>query len=388
MKYLPLLWANLKRKKVRTLFTMGSILVAFVLFGYLAAIRLAFSMGVDVAGADRLMTTHKISIIMPLPKSYHSRIAQIPGVELVTHANWFGGTYKDPNTNFQAIFQGPVEPEAYLDLYPEFVLPPEQKQAWLADREGAMVGKATAERYGWKLGDRVPIIAPVFYSRKDGSRIWEFNIRGIYDGREKGVDNTQFLFRYDYFDEARAQGEGTVGWYMLRTVDPQNNAAVMRAIDAQFANSPYETKTQTEKELAQSFAEQIGNIGKIITFILAAVFLTMMLVAANTMGQAVRERTSELAVMKTLGFSSGAVMALVLAESLLLAVIGGGLGLALGWFLVSLVDPTGGFLPIFVVRTRDLALGAALIAALGLVAGLLPAVSALRLRIVDALRRV
>jgi putative ABC transport system permease protein len=387
MRFLPLLLSNLRRRKLRTAFTLLSILVAFVLFGYLAAIRAAFSFGVELAGADRLVTTHKTSIILFLPKSYQERMARVPGVELVTHCVWFGGIYQNPNRNFQGIFQTPVEPEAYLRLYPELRLPPDQLAAWLADREGAVVGRATAERYGWKVGDRVPIQATI-WRRKDGGATWEFNLRGIYDGAEKGTDTTQFLFRYDYFDEARLFGQGTVGWYVLQIADPERAPEVAKAIDAEFANSPYETKTTTEKALAQGFAQQVGDVGMIITSILAAVFFTMLLVAGNTMAQAVRERTAELAVLKTVGFTNGRVLALVLAESLLLALVAGGLGLGLAWLLVSRGDPTGGFLPIFYLPGRDAVLGVALVVLLGLAAGLLPALQATRLRIVDGLRRV
>jgi putative ABC transport system permease protein len=387
MKLLPLALAGLaRRKRTRTVFTVLSILVAFVLFGYLSAIRTAFNMGVDVAGEDRLLATHKTSIILPLPVSYGERIARIPGVDRVTHATWFGGIYQDPTRNFQGVFQGPVEPEEYLALYPEFLLPPEQKAAWLADREGVIVGRATAERFGWKIGDRVPIQGTL-WRRKDGSPVWEFNIAGIYDRARKGVDDTQFLFRYDYFDEARLFGQGLVGWYILKVTDKERSAEVAAAIDADFANSPYETKTVTEKVLVQGFAKQVGDIGKIITGILSAVFFTMVLVTANTMAQSVRERTGELATLTTLGFSDGRIVVLVLAESCLLAVLGGSAGLLIAWVLTAQGDPTGGFLPIFYFPARDLVLGAIFVLLLGAVTGLLPAIGAMRLRIVDALRR-
>ena len=387
MKLLRLALAGLaRRKRTRTVFTVLAILVAFVLYGFLSAIRAAFSLGIDVAGEDRLLVTHKTSIIMPLPESYGERIARIPGVERVTHATWFGGVYQDSSRNFQGVFQGPVNPEEYLALYPEFLLPPEQKQAWIADREGVIVGRVTAERYGWKIGDRVPIQATL-WRRKDGSPIWEFNVVGIYDGARKGVDNTQFLFHYDYFDEARTFGQGLVGWYILRVTDKERSAEVARAIDQEFANSPYETKTVTEKVLVQGFAKQVGDIGTIITAILGAVFFTMMLVAGNTMAQAVRERTGELGTLKALGFSDAQVVALVLGESCLLALAGGGAGLGIGWWLTSRGDPTGGFLPAFFIPGRDLALGLVLVLLFGAATGLLPALSAMRLRIVDALRR-
>lgn len=387
MKYWPLLWSNLRRRKARTFFTFLSIVVAFVLFAYLAAVRVAFSAGVEVAGADRLFTTHKTSLIQPLPFSYQAKIEAVPGVTLVTHCNWFGGIYQNPNTGFQGRFQSPVEPEKYLAMYPEILLPEDQKQAWFADREGVIVGRKTAEHYGWKVGDRIPVQAPYFYRKTDNSRLWEFNIRGIYDGKEKGTDTTQFLFHYDYFDEARQYGKGIVGWYVVRIADPSQAADVGRRIDAIFENSPAETKTVTEKALAQSFAAQIGDIGAIIQWVLAAVFFTLLLVTGNTIAQSVRERTSELAVLKTIGFSHGGVLALVLAESCLLAVIGGGIGLALGAAAIGAGDPTGGFLPIFYFPGDDAAVGAVVVLLLGIAAGILPALAAMRLRIVEALRR-
>jgi putative ABC transport system permease protein len=385
MKFWPLLWSSLRRRKARTTFTLLSIVVAFVLFSYLAAVRVAFSAGVDVAGADRLFTTHKTSIIQPLPSSYQDQIARVPGVVLVTHASWFGGIYQDANKGFQGVFQGPVDPVGYLKMYPEFKVSDDQRKAWMEDREGVLVGETTAKRYGWKIGDRVPING-TFWRKKDRSTIWEFNIRGIYTGG-KGVDTTQFLFHYDYFDEARELGQGIVGWYMVRIDDPKNTTAISKAIDAIFENSPAETKTVTEKALAQGFADQIGDIGAIIQWILAAVFFTLLLVTGNTIAQSVRERTNELAVLKTVGFSDATTLGLVLAESGLLAILGGGIGLGLGVMAVGAGDPTGGFLPIFYFPTKDLVLGVALVFLLGIVAGLLPAVQAMRLRIVDALRR-
>ncbi|HSM14347.1 MAG TPA: FtsX-like permease family protein [Thermoanaerobaculia bacterium] len=385
MKYWALVWSNLRRRRARTIFTFASIVAAFVLFSFLAAVRVAFRAGVDVAGADRLFTTHKVSIIQPLPMAYQQKIAAVPGVVAVTHASWFGGIYQNPNTGFQGVFQAPVDPEAYLAMYPEFRLPEEQRRAWIADREGAIVGRKTAERYGWQVGDRIPVQATIF-RKKDGSRVWEFNLRGIYDGAEKGTDTTQFLFHYDYFDEARQWGQGIVGWYVVRIADPEQTAAISSRIDSVFENSPAETKTVTEKALAQSFADQIGNIGAMIQWIVAFVLVTLLLIIGNTMAQSVRERTREIGVLKTLGYSHGGVLGLVLGESMILALLGGGLGLGLGALLVAGGDPTGGLLPVFYFPGRDQAIGALLVVGLGLVAGILPALRAMRLRIVDALR--
>jgi putative ABC transport system permease protein len=386
MKFWPLVWSNLRRRKARTLFTFLSIVVAFVLFVYLAAIQVAFRAGVDVAGADRLFTTHKTSIIQSLPVAYLEQIARVPGVTAVTHASWFGGIYQNPNEGFQGVFQAPVVPELYLAMYPEFVVSDDERRAWLEDREGVIVGRKTAERYGWKVGDRVPVQGTI-WRKKDGSATWEFNIRGIYDGAESGTDTTQFLFHYAYFDEARQGGEGLVGWYMVRIADPAAAAEVGAAVDRLFENSPAETKTVTEKALAQSFADQIGNVGAIITWVMTAVFFTLLLVTGNTMAQSVRERTNELAVLKTLGFTHAGVLLLVLAESVLLCALAGFLGLALGAAAVAGGDPTGGVLPVFYLPGPDLVLGVVLVLALGIVTGLLPAVQAMRLQIVDALRR-
>jgi len=385
MKYWPLLWSNLKRRKARTIFTLLSIVVAFVLFAYLAAVRIAFSAGVEVANSDRLLTINKIAIIQPLPVSYQDEIARTPGVVAVMHETWFGGIYQNPNKGFQNVFQGPVVPEDFLAMYPEYKVPDDQRRAWIEDRQGVLVGETTAARYGWKVGDRVPIQGTIWH-KKDGSKVWEFNIRAIYTG-DRTVDKSQFLFHYDYFDESRQYGEGIVGWYVLRIADPSQAQAIGKSIDQLFANSPAETATITEKALAQSFANQIGSIGSIIQWILTAVFFTLLLVTGNTIAQSVRERTSELAVLKTVGFSNGSVLALVLVEACVLTVIGGAVGLALGTAAISAGDPTGGFLPVFYFPSRDVVIGLVCILLLGLLAGILPAITAMRLRIVDALRR-
>jgi putative ABC transport system permease protein len=385
MKFWPLLWSNLNRRKARTIFTLLSIVVAFVLFAYLAAVRVAFSAGAEVANSDRLLTINKVAIIQPLPVSYKDEIARTPGVVAVTHASWFGGIYQNPNKGFQGVFQGPVVPEEFLAMYPEFKVPADQRKAWIEDREGVMVGESTAKRYGWKVGDRVPVQGTI-WRKKDGSNLWEFNVRAIYTG-DRTVDKSQFLFHYDYFDEARQYGQGIVGWYILRIADPAAATSVGKSIDKIFANSPAETQTMTEKALAQSFANQVGSIGSIIQWILTAVFFTLLLVTGNTIAQSVRERTAELAVLKTVGFSNAAVLTLVLVEACLLTAIGGAAGLALGAAAISGGDPTGGFLPVFYIPSRDVVLGVVFIVLLGLMAGILPAVTAMRLRIVDALRR-
>ena len=381
MRFLPLLWSSLWRKKIRTIFTLLAVFVAFVLFGLLMTIRTAFSFGVDIAGLDRLVLIHKVSLIMPLPVSYLERLKATEGVEMVSHQTWFGGVYQDP-ANFFA--QMVVEPEPFMAIYPEFKIPPDQVKAWLADRQGAIVGVDLAERFGWKIGDRIPIIGTIWQPKQ--GQVWDFNIVGMYDG-DQGVDKTQLFFRYDYLDENRAQGEGFIGWYVVKIKDPSQAQQMAAKFDAMFANSSAETKTTTEKGFVEGFAKQVGDIGTIMIAILVAVLFTMLLVAANTMAQSVRERTSEMGVLKTLGFTNTAIMTLVLSESVLIAVLGGGLGLAVSWLIVQQGDPTNGMLPVFMLRTRDVAAGAVMVVALGLVAGTLPAINAMQLKITDALRR-
>ena len=381
MRYLPLVWRNLLRRKVRTIFTLGSIFVAFVLFAFLMTIRTAFSMGVDMAGIDRLMMMHKVSLIQLLPISYLKDIKSTPGVKEASHSTWFGGTYQDLANQFGVLA---VDPEPYLALYPEFTLRPEQKAAWLADRQGAVVGRDLAARYGWHVGDKVPIKGTI-WQPKQGST-WFFNIDGIYDG-DKAVDKTNFFFRYDYLDENRRGAYGQVGWYIIKIDDPSRAPEMASKLDTQFANSSAETKTSTEKAFLQGFVNQVGDVGSIMVAILVAVLFSILLVTANTMAQAVRERTSELAVMKTLGFSNSLIVGLVLTESLFLSVLGGGLALAVTWVVISGGSLNNAFLPVFVLRGRDLLIGGMLCGLLGILAGALPAAAAMRLKITDALRR-
>ena len=384
MKFLPLVWRNLTRRKIRTIFTLLSIVIGFVLFGAAMAIRAAFSLGVEVAGADRLMTIHKISLIMPLPKSYLERIRAVEGVSEVSHANWFGGYYQNDTQQFATMA---VDPESWLRMYPEFELPEEQKKAWLADRGSAIVGSDTAKKYGFKVGDRVPLIATI-YQRADRAP-WDFTIAGIYSSAP-GTDKTQFFFHYNYLNESirgGSFGADFVGWYVMRIANPERSADIARRIDAMFANSSAETKTATEKAFVQDFAKQVGEIGTIMIAIVTVAMFMILLIAGNTMAQSVRERTNELAVLKTLGFSQGRVVSLVLLESCTMAVLAGGIGLAIAWVIIAQGDPTGGYLAAFYFPVRDLMVGVALVFTLGILTGLLPAFQAGRLRIVDALRR-
>ncbi len=387
MKFLPLIWHNLMRKKIRTILTLMSILVAFVLFGFLSAITKAFNVGLDIAGEDRIIVRHKVSLIQLLPESYKARMAKMDGVDLVCHATWFGGIYQDPKNFFG---QFPVEPDEFFDMYPEFDLPEDQMKKWKETRTGAVVGKATADRLGFKIGQRVPIQGTI-WSQEDGGRLWEFDVVGIYDAKEgQQADTTLFLFRHDYFEEARSENKGTVGWYYVRVSDPDRAAEIAANIDDMFANSPYETKAEPEGAFMQGFINQMGDIGAIMRAVLTAVFFTILLVAGNTMAQSVRERIQEIGTLKALGFTNGQALVLTLGESCLLATLGGLAGLGISWAAVTGIESSGklsAFLPIFFIPQRDLLIGVGLVFVLGLAAGLMPALQARWIGIAAALRR-
>lgn len=383
MRGLGLVLSNLKRRKLRTALTMLCIFVAFVLFGLLCALKEAFTAGVTVAGADRLIVRHKVSLIMLLPVTYGPRMEQVPGVSAAMHFTWFNGIYQNEPKNFFATM--PVTPERFLDMYPEYVLPDDQKKVWLEKRAGAIVGRTLAERFNWKIGDRVPLTSPIWPHKSGGA--WEFEIVGVYDGAKKGTDTSGFYFRYDYFDEGRAQGEGMVGWYGVRVNDPDHADAVARAIDAEFANSPYETKAEPEGAFAQGFVQQIGNVSTMLIAILSAVFFTILLVAGTTMAQAVRERTAEIGVLKAVGFGNARVLGLVLAESLVMTAAGGLAGLGAAWLFTAQGSPVPAMLPVFYLPTDALIVGVGMVLALGIAAGLLPALSAMRLPVAVALRK-
>jgi len=351
------------------------------------AMRAAFSMGVEMAGQGRLMVIDKVSIINPVPAADEGKIRQVEGVTDTTHANWFGGYYQDVRNQF-ATFA--VEPASWLRIYArEFELPEDQRKAWIADRTGAIVGADTARRYGFKVGQRVPIQGTI-YRRPDGGP-WEFTIDGIYDSKIKGADKTNLVFNYQFLRETIPERSGfrdRYNWYVFTIDNPDKAPEIAAKIDALFANSPSETKTNTEKAFVADWAKQVGDIGKIMMWIVAMAMFTILLVSGNTMAQAIRERTNELAVLKTLGFGEGRILGMVLLESLVIAIVGGGLGLALSYTIITLVgDPTHGLLPAFYFPTPSLLVGMVLVAALGMASGLLPAWQASRLRIVDALRR-
>jgi putative ABC transport system permease protein len=383
MKFLHLIVANLSRKKMRTILTVGSFAVALFLFAFLAVVKGAFGRGADIAGADRLVIINRISIIQPLPLSYRDQILRIPGVKSITHNNWFGGVYQDEKNFFP---QFVIDPENQRQVMSELVVPDDQWQKFVADREGAIVGARTAQRFGWKIGDRVPI-KNVSYGT---SGTWEFNIDGIYHSAHTGGDETQFWLQWDYFEERVPERfKGNTGWYVLRLDNPDDAPRVAKAIDDTFTNSSYETKTETESAFAAGWVKQFGNIEFLILSIGVVVFFTLLLITGNTMAIAVRERVGELAVLKAIGFSDFSILVLVLAETLLIALLGGILGLGLAILAVPVLgNALNGLLPELVLSPAILSLGLATALLIGAAGGILPGVGAMRMRVVNALRRV
>ena len=380
MKFLPLLVANLGRRKIRTVLTIGSFAVAMFLFGILGSIHYGFRQGIDLAGADRLVVIGRTSIMQPLPITYLPRLKRLPGVRDAAHATWFGGVYQDVKNFFP---QFVIAPEDWRRMYPEFAVDPAQWANFLQDRQGCVIGVKLAERFGWKIGAKIPLKAPGYL----GGGSWDFFVRAIYHGTRQGDDQTQLWLRQDYFYEKAPQyWRGIVGWYVVRVTNPAQAVSIAKAIDAEFGNSASETRTQTESAFAASFVQQMGNIEFLLLAIGGIVFFTLLLVTGNTMAIAVRERTSELAVLKAIGFSDGFVLGLVLAESLIIAALGGALGLWLAHALTK-QDITSGLLLLYLPPVA-LAAGAAFAIATGLLAGVLPALGAMRLNVATALRRV
>ena len=384
MKYLPLLWAQLFRRKTRTVLTLLSILIAFLLFGLLEAVQVAFESGADSADAKRLLTTARYSIIEPLPMAYAARIERVPGVVGVAYADWFGAKYQNESNAF-AVFA--VDPARYLDMYPEFTIAPAQREAFIKTRTGAVAGQRLMDRYGWKVGQKLPIASEI-HAKSNGSLDWEFDLVGVFDAEDPAVRaNTDVvLINVAHFDEARGTGRGKTGWYIVRIADADQARAIAADIDRTFMNSPDETKTAPEKEFALGFAKQIGDLGALVTRILLAVFFTILILTGNTMAQSIRERIPELAILKTLGFSNTAVTALVLAEASALFVLGGGLGMLGAVSVLPVINgATGGRFPPLFVEAETWAWAAGVALVLAVAVGLPPALRVHRLRIVEAL---
>lgn len=384
MKYLPLLWAGLWRKPVRTVLTLLAMLAAFVLFGLLQGVSATFDQVVANGHLDRLYVMSRLGgTRSPLPVAYRPQIEQVPGVRhLTTLTGLSGAYYQDPK---ERISTNAVQVEEMFAIFPELSLPKEQLEAMAKNRAGALVGDKLAAKHGWKVGDRVPLQTNVV--RRDGTKDWAFDIVGIFTDPSNAtlVSFTDSLvLNYAYLDEERATGRGISGAYIVQIADPNEAAAIAARIDSLFANSPDETETSSEKDFAADALSQIGNIRLVTNAIMVAVFFTLLFLTGNTMAQSVRERTSELAVLKTLGFRDGAVLGLVVAESLALCASAALIALTAVWAIfpqIKIINDIG--------RPIDPAvLGWGLLAALALalVTGLPPAWRAGRLPIVDALR--
>jgi putative ABC transport system permease protein len=383
VKFRKLIFANLFRKKVRLILTVGSFAVALFLFAFLAVVKGAFGRGADIAGADRLVIINRISIIQPLPLSYRDKILRIPGVKAITHNNWFGGVYQDEKNFFP---QFAIDIENQRKVLPELKVPDDQWANFVKDRQGAIAGAKTAARFHWKVGDRIPIKTTLF----GGANTWEFNLDGIYHSETVGGDESQFWFQWDAFEEGVPKSfKDHVGWYVLKIDNPEDAPRIAKAIDSMFTNSDFETKTETESAFAAGWVKQFGNIEFLILTIGAVVFFTLLLVTGNTMAISVRERIGELATLKAIGFSDRTILFFVLAESLIISLVGGLLGLGLAALAIPvLAAALNGLLPTLILSPAILSVGLGTALLVGIVSGLLPGIGAMRMRVVNALRRV
>ena len=381
---LKMLARNAFRHRLRTALTVLGVLIAILAFGLLRTVIDAWYAGVEASAANRLVTRNAISLIFPMPLSYLQRVRGVENVETTSYGNWFGAYYKDPK-NFFANFA--VEPGTYLELYPEFVLPDDQKQDFLRDRKGAVVGRLLTERFGWKVGDTVTLTGTIYPGQ------WDFTISGVYQGRDKTVDESQFFFHWDYLNERIRQTAPSqadqVGFYMIGVTDPGLAAETARRIDALFVNSLAETLTETEKAFQLGFvamSETILSAIQLVSFVVIAIILA---VVANTMAMSVRERRVEYAVLKTLGFSGGWIALLIFGESLVITGLGGALGIALTFPAADAFKAAvGHYFPIFEISRETLIMDGAATLTVGLVAALFPSISAARVRIADAMGRL
>ncbi|MFG6448229.1 ABC transporter permease [Roseateles sp. BYS180W] len=385
MKYLHLIWAALFRRKLRTLLTLVSIVTAFLLFGLLDAVRVGFDQaGQSSAGATRLQTASKLSFIQTLPMALHQRIAGVEGVKEVTYANWFGGAYKDPHNQVVSFAVAPN----YLDVYPEMLVSAPERAAFAQERTGALVGEKLAKRFGWKVGDQIPMQSTIFPDR-NGSQNWQFKIVGLIrsaDTQRSGWHDQLFLLNWKYFDETTPYNQGNAGWFVARVNNVQQADKVAKAIDALAANSDHETRTMSEQAAMSSWIKQLADIGLIVSAIMGAVFFTLLLLAGNTMMQAIRERTTEIAVLKTIGFGDRSILVMVLVESVLLLGLGGAIGLALASGMApAITAASGGTVNLPAAGLSSWAFGLGLALVFGLLVGALPALNAMRLNVTDAL---
>ena len=383
MSDLYLVLKNLTRRPLRLFLTMFATFVAFLIYGTLTAFEDAIDAGVELSADDRLVAVNKINFTQPLPISYVNRVKALPNIEAVTHLNWFGGYYQDPQ-NVVVMFA--ADEETFLPVYKELILSDAERENWLGNRQGLIAGKAIADRFGWNVGDRIPMNSNIF-SKSDGSSSWDFDVSGIYVGEDPQIDTNAVYFHYDYFNETQSFGRDFIGFMGIRTTDPALNETVINDIDEMFANTPFETETVPEKVFNKAFIEQIGNLSLILGAVVFAAFFIILVIVGNSMVLAIRERTSEIGVLKTLGFESGRIFRMVLAESLLLAVLSGVLGLLASGALIGIIANAPIQLPPIILTSGIMLEAFGIMLLLGFVTGIIPAISALRLNIITALSR-
>jgi putative ABC transport system permease protein len=352
-------------------------------FGVLRTVVDMWYESVEATATNRLIVRQAVSFIFPLPYSYRDQIAKIPGIETVSFANWFQGTYIDKNNFFARMA---IDPETFFDVYPELLLSPKELETFKQERNSCIVGSSIAKQFGFKIGDVIPIEGDIYPGK------WGFVVRGIYQPRDKSTDATQMLFHWNYLNERLKQDmpgrAGWVGWYVVKIKDPAQTASIAEQIDAMYLNSPSATKTETEREFTQNFISGLNSLLKAMNFVSFIIIGIIMLVLGNTMIMSARERTREYAVLKTLGFSAGHLVGLILGESLLIAFLGAGLGLLTTYPFVAgiaAVMPKG-FFPYFFVTPTTLILGGSAGLLVGIAASIFPIQRALRTRIVDGLR--
>jgi putative ABC transport system permease protein len=379
MKYLPLVLANLGRHKRRTILTIASVAIALFLFASLQTVVTTLAAAARFGSARRLVSTNSTGIVFTLPIAYANRLQAVPGVESVTWANWFGGRYGD-GKRFFATFA--VDPKTYLDMYPEMIIPADQKEAFLRERTAALVGKHLMEAFGWKVGQNVTEQGTIFPGD------WTFTIRGVYVPTDPAIGEDALIFHHEYMEE-RLGRPGQAGWYILKIDKTENAPAIAKTIDDMFKNSSFATKTGTEQAFNASFATMWGNVSLLMGTIGTAVVFAILLVTANAMMMSTRERTREVAVLKTIGFRDRTLFGVVMLEAGVIAVTGAVIGLGGAKLLYKSTHfSAGGFLPGFDVTTNTLVVGSVITLVLMIASGLVPAVRAARLPVVSALRQV
>ena len=384
MKDLALALAGLGRKKLRTGLLIFAVFIAFLIYAVLAAFSSALTAAAGSSSGDRLTVSNKINFTQSLPLAYVNRVSAIEGVKDLSYSMWFGGYFQEQR-NFLIAFA--VEPESYARIYKEYVAPPEQVKAFIDNRDSVMVGRALADRFGWKLGQQIPLSSNI-WTRSDGTNVYPVVIRAIFDGATPQTSTELIFIPYENFDEARAFGNDQIGNIHVITAGSDQNDRIINEIDTLFANSRAETRTTTEEAFNAAFVDQQGNIGLIVLGVMSASFVTILLIVGNAMAGAIRERTGEIAVMKTVGFTSARIARIVIGETLLIALIGGLIGLAVSVFFISVARGFGQFFGAMALTPNVALTAIALMVLLGVLTGAIPAWNAMRVNVVTAFRRI